>query len=138
MRKFVLVGFVLAATAAYGENSAVPSDVAGNILNGSPELANQLPTPAPGADTVAALLADASTSLQAGRTGEAQEALEQAETRALDRSVPQSAGDNAISDPLVNDIYLARQALGAKNIPGALQSINAARTWQVATNGPQA
>ncbi len=128
MRKFIFAGFVLIATAAYGERSAVPSDLAGNILNGSPELANQLPAPPAGVITVNGLLAAANAALQAGRTGEAQEALEQAETRALDRSVPQNSGENPISDPLVNDISQARQALGMKDTPAALRSIAAAQT----------
>ncbi|GLR65411.1 hypothetical protein GCM10010909_00890 [Acidocella aquatica] len=64
MHKFILVGFVLAATAAYGERSSIPSDVAGNILNASPELANQLPAPPADAVTVNALLGAASSALQ--------------------------------------------------------------------------
>ncbi|GLR65412.1 hypothetical protein GCM10010909_00900 [Acidocella aquatica] len=64
---------------------------------------------------------------RAGQTGEAQEALEQAETRALDRSVPQNACNNMIMDPLVTDISQARQAFGMKDIPGTLRAIGAAQ-----------
>jgi hypothetical protein len=53
--------------------------------------------------------------------------LEQAETMALDRSVPQSEGNSQITDPLVTDIFQARQALGANDLPGALRSTQAAQ-----------
>jgi len=75
------------------------------------------------------MLNAAISALQAGRTGEAQEALEQAETQALDRSVPQSEGTMPITDPLVTRISQARWALGTKNIPRALIAANAALAW---------
>lgn len=128
MRTFIVIGFLLAATTAHAQLSEPHSIQAGNILNGSADLANQLPAPQTGADTVEGLLADATGALQAGRTGEAQEALEQAESLALNRSVPQGDGNIQITDPLVTDISQAREALGMKDIAGALHATAAAET----------
>jgi hypothetical protein len=127
MRKFIVLGFLLAATGAYAQLSEPKSEQAGNILNGSTDLANQLPAPPPGIATIGGMLTVAVSALQAHHTGEAQEALEQAETMALDRSVPQSEGNSQITDPLVTDIFQARQALGANDLPGALRSTQAAQ-----------
>jgi len=128
MRKLVVVGFLLAATCAHAQLSEPHSDQAGNILNGSSSLANQLPAPLTGANTVEGLLTDATRALHSGRTGEAQEALERAESLALDRSVPQSEGNNEITDPMIADIARARGALGMKDIAGALHATQAAQT----------
>ena len=75
-----------------GTGSSLPrSDKSSNI---SPHdtrsiVAPNLPTPAIGENaTVRDYLLVARSALAAGRTGEAQQALEMAETRALDRSVP--------------------------------------------------
>jgi len=127
MRKLIILSFLLASSAAYAQRTAVPSDHAGNILNGSPELANQLPTPQASSDTVDGLLAAADSALQAGHTGEAQEGLEEAETRALDRSVPYNDNDKPATDPVVTSISQALQALGMKDIAGAHRAIDAAR-----------
>lgn len=128
MRKFLIVGLLLVAGAACAqEPSSVPSDKAGNILSGSPELANKLPAPQAAADTVSAMLDAAATALAAGRTGEAQEALEEAETRALDRSVPYHDNNKAIGDPVVTEISQARTALGSNDTAGAQRAIAAAR-----------
>ena len=110
-----------------GGRSAVPSEHAGNILDGSPELANSLPAPDATADTIGALLNSASGAVQARHYGAAQEALEQAESRALDRSVVAVDAGKPIADPLVAHIYQARQALGAKDYEAAQKAIDAAR-----------
>src|SRR5579862_2271701 len=67
------------------------SNRAGNIgpQDTRSEIAPNLPSPSVGQDSPpAAYLRAARTALLQGRTGEAQQALEMAETRALDRSVP--------------------------------------------------
>ncbi len=102
------------------------SNSAGNIEPGSPEQARQLPSPQ-GDDTLNGLLNDAKSSLAAGKTGEAQEALEQAETRALTRSVAYNDNNKAIEDPVVSAINQARQALGQKDVAGAQRAIGAAQ-----------
>jgi hypothetical protein len=67
----------------------------------------------------------ARASLVAGRTGQAQQLLEMAETRALDRSVPQ--GQIAPSDStFVSAIRDARHALGGGDSAHAIQLIDRA------------
>jgi len=89
------------------------------------DLATSLPAP-PATDDIQTLLLDARQSLQAGRTGEAQEALERAETRALDRSVPVGAEREVATGPVVRAAGAARQALAAGNVAGAISIIDAA------------
>jgi len=129
MRKFIILGCLLAAGAAQAQLSEPKSDHSGNILNGSKGLANQLPPPQTDSTTVVGMLTAAVNALQAGHTGEAQEALEQAETQALDRAVPQSQGNMPITDPLVTRISQARWALGENNLPAALHATEAALKW---------
>lgn len=54
----------------------------------------------------------ARSSLVAGRTGQAQQSLEMAETRLLDRSVPQGQTNIPSESPMVVQIGDARRALG--------------------------
>ena len=64
-------------------------------------------------------LTDARKSLVAGRTGQAQQSLEMAETRALDRP-------NGPPSELITRIRNARQALGAGDRAGAIALIDLA------------
>jgi hypothetical protein len=90
-------------------------------------IAPQLPTPAVGPDASARqFLLDARQALAAGRTGEAQEALERAETRLLDRAVAPSRAEDPNRSPLVTQITAARQALGNKDMVRTLQIVDAA------------
>jgi hypothetical protein len=57
-------------------------------------------------------LRSARASLVAGKTGATQQALEMAETRALDRSVPQGQTGTPDQSPLIDAIRNARHALG--------------------------
>ncbi len=68
----------------------------------------------------------ARTALLQGRTGEAQQALEMAETRALDRSVPLFQTNALSKSPLVDTIQRALKALGAGDRAGAVQYIEQA------------
>ena len=131
MRKYLALALLLAGAAnaqdAPAMRSAVPSDRAGNIATGSPELANQLPEPQVATRDVGNLLAAASAALAKGQTGAVQEALEQAETRALDRSVAYNDYTRPIDDPLIDEISQARQALGRGDAPGVARLIEAAQ-----------
>ncbi len=89
------------------------------------DLATSLPAP-PATDDIQTLLLDARQSLQAGRTGEAQEALERAETRALDRSVPAGTERELATGPVVRAASAAREALESGNVAGAIRIIDAA------------
>jgi hypothetical protein len=65
-------------------------------------------------------------SLIAGRTGQAQQSLEMAETRALDRAVPQGQTNVPSDSQLVSRIRDARRALGRGDSTQAIQLIDLA------------
>jgi len=64
--------------------------------------------------------------LTAGRTGEAQAALEMAQTRLLDRSVPLGQTDSPSENPTIGQITQARQALAAHDRATCLNLIQTA------------
>lgn len=64
--------------------------------------------------------------LAAGRVGEAESALEMAQTRMLDRSVPLGQTNNPSDNPTIEQIAQARQALAARDRAASLQAIQAA------------
>ncbi len=98
-----------------GTGSSLPmSDKASNITEADTRsvLAPNLPPPPRGENASPRdYLAAARGALAAGRTGEAQQALEMAETRALDRSVPLFQTAGPIEDPLVAEIEDALHTL---------------------------
>lgn len=99
-----------------GTGMSLPtSEQAGNITpqDTMSPIAGRLPTP-PVDDNAAIrdFLIAARDALAAGRNGEAQEALERAETRALDRSVPLFQTTTPSSDPMVERIHFVLQTLG--------------------------
>jgi hypothetical protein len=104
------------------------SDTSSNIsaADTRSNIAPALPTPDANGDTPQAFLMAARQALQANRTGEAQEALERAESRALSRDVAPSQADTPLADPLVQQIGTARQALSVGNTAAALQAIDGA------------
>ncbi len=108
-----------------GTGMSLPrSDKAGNIDAGTThsDLAPNLPKPQ--SDEIGALLAEARRDLAANQTGAAQEALERAETRALDRSVPVGTERVPAQDPVVAAVEQARAALGAGDTAGAIAVID--------------
>jgi hypothetical protein len=111
-----------------GTGMSLPrSDKAGNINAATThsDLAPNLPAPA-GADSVHDLLVAARQALAANQTGAAQEALERAESRALDRDI--TPGTERIPDqsPQVAAITQARDALANNNLRGAIAIVDAA------------
>lgn len=68
----------------------------------------------------------AQSALAAGKTGEAQQSLEMAQTRLLDRSVPYGQVNTPIRSPAIDTINQALQALGAGNQAQTMQLIQAA------------
>lgn len=70
----------------------------------------------------------ARSALLAGRTGQAQQSLEMAETRALDRSVPQGQTNTPSDSPVVARIRDARLALGSGDRRQAIELIDRALT----------
>jgi hypothetical protein len=113
-----------------GTGQSLPlSDKAGNIgpADTTTPYAARLPTPDVGDNAgPRAFLEAARTSLAAGRTGEAQEAMERAETRLLIRSVRPSQASMPSQEPAVQQISEARQALGMGDRSGAMAKIDAA------------
>ncbi len=100
----------------------------------SPALAQSEPQPRlalpdpPVADNapIGAFLRAAQTALITGRLGEAQEALERAQTRMLDRSVPLFQTNNPSQDPGVTAVTQALRALAAGDREATLRHIQAA------------
>jgi hypothetical protein len=90
-------------------------------------IAPNLPSPVvgPNANSVDYLRA-AQAALRAGRTGEAQQSLEMAQTRLLDRSVPQAQTDNPSDNPAVTQIRQALRALAAGDRAQTMQLIDSA------------
>ena len=74
----------------------------------------------------AAFLDAARNALAAGRTGEAQEALERAESRALDRSVKPSQAGEPSQQSLVTQIANARHMLASGDRTATLKAIETA------------
>jgi hypothetical protein len=120
-----------------GTRDSLPlSPYASNITPGDTKstIAPTPPEPNVGPDaTVAQLLTAAEQSLATGQTGTADEALEQAETQLLTRSVLATQADAVSQDPVVTQISQARQALGSGNKAGTMQIINQI----LASNAPE-
>ena len=112
-----------------GTNNSLPTSNHAANINGADTrslIAPRLPDPAVGANaSPRQYLMAARQALASGQTGVAQQALEQAETRQLDRSVAPSRANDAISGPVVSEISQARQALGNGDQAGAIRIIDA-------------
>jgi hypothetical protein len=90
-------------------------------------IAPNLPTPGLGPDASPAdYLRAAQSSLLGGHTGEAQQSLEMAQTRLLDRSVPMGQTSNPSMNPAVAQISQALKALASHDRAGAMQAIQSA------------
>jgi hypothetical protein len=90
-------------------------------------IAPNLPSPRIGENSNAVdYLRAAQSALQAGRTGEAQQSLEMAQTRLLDRSVPQQQTSNPSDNPAVSQISQALKALAAGDRAQSMQLIQSA------------
>lgn len=91
------------------------------------EIAPRLPAPPVGENAgPERYLAAAQKAIRAHRTGEAQEALERAETRLLDRSAPAGAANAPDQGPAIQHINDALHALAGRNYAAAEQATNQA------------
>ncbi len=110
-----------------GTGQSLPlSDKASNATAGDTRslIAPRLPTPSAGDDSSpGAFLDSAQRALTLGRTGEAQEALERAESRLLDRSVAPSRAGAPSGQADVARVSEARRALAAGDRARAQQII---------------
>ncbi len=121
-----------------GDGAAADDQPTGEVRASSTEASNisaadtrsniapALPAPAAAGDSARDYLIAARAAIAGGRTGEAQEALERAESRALDRDVAPSAAGQPAEGPVIAAIGEARQALSVGNAPAALAAIGAA------------
>jgi len=90
-------------------------------------IAPNLPSPPIGANANAVdYLRAAQRALQGGRTGEAQQSLEMAQTRLLDRSVPQEQTSNPSDNPAITQVSQALKALAGHDRLQAMQLIDSA------------
>jgi hypothetical protein len=119
MRVLILSAPLLIALSSTALAQSPPSD-RGIVL--SPLPSPNLPEGAKPSDALRA----AQAAMAAGRIGEAQEALEKAETRMLDRSVELGQTNNPSDNPTVGQISQALQALAAHDRTTSLQLIQAA------------
>ena len=88
-------------------------------------IAPALPAPpVPSADPPSVFLVAARDAVRAGRTGEAQEALERAETRLLDRTLPSPVAPLADNRQAVLAMVVARRALAVHDRQGAIAAID--------------
>jgi hypothetical protein len=121
------VSAVALAPAAFAQNPT--SDHASNIgaSDTASPIAPALPSPdlGPGSSPEAVLHA-ARAALATGRTGEAQQALEMAETRLLDRSTPLFQTNDPSNNPLIHQIGDARRALGSGDRAQSMQLLDKA------------
>ncbi len=122
-------GETMATTGEYDGGRGVPMSArASNILPADTrsEIAPRLPAPDAVGNTPEDFLRAAQRALAAGRTGQAQEALERAETRLLTRATSASDANVPDNSPMVKQISEARNALGRRDTAAARQAINTA------------
>jgi hypothetical protein len=113
-----------------GTGSSLPMGTKASNIDASDthsSIAPNLPSPRVGENAnVVDYLRAAQSALQSGRTGEAQQSLEMAQTRLLDRSVPQSQTNNPSDNPAVTQISQALKALAAGNRTQTMDLIQSA------------
>ena len=88
--------------------------------------------------TASDYLRAAQAALASRRTGQAQEALENAETQLLSRSMPADLTNKPDQNPAVRNINSALQALGSHDVQGAMQIVQQTipMTDQMVAGGP--
>ena len=113
---------------AIGTGSSLPrSNRSSNTVPGDTRtrIAPNLPSPAIDEDSTSRqYLAAARSALRVGQTGKAQQSLEMAETRLLDRSTAQGQTSDPSSNAVVGRISEARYALGTGDRRQALAIID--------------
>ncbi len=140
--RLALAAFILAAAAQHASAQTTMSPPPGSLGGKQPmsttssntgpgdtetTWAPSLPAPMVDEDAPPAAFLDAARkAIATNATGEAQEALERAESRALDRAVKPSTAGQPSHQPLVQQISAARQALAAGDRAKSLSLIQAA------------
>jgi hypothetical protein len=108
-----------------GPASAVASNI--DQADSRSDIAPHFPQPVSGPNGVPeSYLKDAQRALASHHTGLAQQALEMAETRLLDRSTPVGEAGQPDSSPEIQQVSQARLALGHGDVTGASAAIQTA------------
>jgi len=116
-----------APAAAMPPGPAVPLSVAPGAPAAAPSGTARLPDAGVSEDAKpSAFVETARAAITAGRTGEAMEAIERAESRILSRSVRPSLANDPSTQVLVKQLADARAALGAGDRAAALAGLAAA------------
>ncbi len=125
-------------TEAYRGGAGSPLSTRATDLTAAPgeRMGSRLPTPASAGNDPHDLLIAAGRSLDRGQTGAAQQALEMAETRVLSRTIDPSMASQPDQASMVQNIAMARRALGSRDTRGAKQAIAAALQSNVPPPGP--
>jgi hypothetical protein len=128
MRALLFSASLLVILSAVPPAQAQPSDATQPSDAGGRTVRPALPSPdvPPQTGRASDYLRAAQGALAAGRNGEAQEALEMAQTRMLDRSVPMRQTNNPSDNPTVGQISHALQALAAHDRASCLRFIQSA------------
>jgi hypothetical protein len=125
----------MAQTANDFRTGTQPRSNAASNLPGQPDrpsVAPSLPAPPVTGRKPSDFLRAAQGALATGRTGEAQQALEMAQTRMLDRSVPLGQTNVPSDNPTVTQISQALRDLGTGNRAATMKSIETALASAVA------
>lgn len=117
-------GTAIAQTADSGPMSTQATHI--NKADTGSTISPRLPAPAVGDEGPDQFLQSAKRDVSAGRTGAAQEALERAETRLLDRSTDPSAANQPDASPRVEHVRNALRMLAGRDRSGAVREIDAA------------
>ncbi len=126
MTRFLTAAAALALAVSPALAAEPTSNQASNLVprDTQSDVAPALPTPAMGADAgPSSYLRAAQQSLRDNQTGKAQQSLEMAETRLLDRSVPAKTASSADMARPIEAIDAALRDLGRNDIPSAQQHI---------------
>jgi hypothetical protein len=138
MLRYCTIATLLAFAAAPAVAQTMPDAVSGNepmstvptnVAPGDTHTlwSPKLPTPGVSEDAPpSAFVQAAQAAITAGRLGEAQEAIERAESRALDRSVRPSRVNDPSHQPLVQQLAQARQLLAGGDRTGAMRMLDQA------------
>lgn len=131
-------GVTLAQSDSFHTGSQPLSERASNLPGqaAAPEVAPSLPVPDVGPDASAQdWLNAARAALALGHTGAAQEAMERAQTRLLDRSVPLFQTRQLSTHPAIPLISDALKALGAGDREAAMRDLD--KAMPLAKPGPE-
>jgi hypothetical protein len=136
MRRLIFTVFATASIAAAAAQAQQPASTRASNTGadtGAPQSAPRLPVaPLDDNSTAEQWLVAARSAIALGQTGKAQEAMERAQTRLLDRSVPLFRTNTPSTHPAIPLISQATRALGAGDRAGAMKLLEQAMPLAVA------